>query len=222
MVIIKRKEIEMNRTKFLPLVSMIAVLIIVSACSGGVTTTSSVAAPAMVIPSDPTAALVSSMKAQLALPAYRGNLDSQYQGKTINTIVEFVSPDRYRVKNDSMEAVLIGKVTYLKLNGNWSKMGVDLSGMISSFRDPKIIEKGISNVKYLGSEQVNGIYASVYTYTSSADINGQIMAADAKIWISQSDDLPVKMEVTGEVSGEKTFSTITYDYASKVSIEAPM
>ena len=211
----------MKRTQFLPLLSMIAVLIIVSACSGSVTTTSNKAVPAITIPSDPTAALVSSLKAQLALPAYRGNLESQYQGKTNSIIVEYLSPDRYRVKNDSMEAILIGKVTYLNINGRWSKMGVDLSGMISSFRDPKLIETGISNVKFFGSEQVNGISASVYTYTSSADLNGQKMTADAKVWVSQTNNLPVKMEVTGDVSGEKTFSTITYDYVSKVSIESP-
>jgi hypothetical protein len=212
----------MKRNRLLPLLSMIAVLIIVSACSGSVTTTSSSAAPAIAIPSDPTAALVSSLKAQLALPAYRGILESQYQGKTSSIIVEYMSPDRYRVKNDSMEAILIGKETYINLSGKWSKMGTDLSSMISSFRDPKLIETGISNVKYIGVEQVNGISASVYTYTSSADFNGQKMTADAKVWVSQVNNLPAKMEVSGDVAGEKTFSTITYDYTSKVSIEAPM
>jgi hypothetical protein len=219
----------MKRTQFLPLLSMIAVLIIITGCSGSVTTTSgsvtttsSSAVPAIAIPSDPTAALISSLKAQLALPAYRGNLESQYQGKTSSIIVEYLSPDRYRVKNDSMEAILIGKETYINLSGKWSKMGTDLSSMIGSFRDPKLIETGISNVKYIGVEQVNGISASVYTYTSSADFNGQKIAADGKVWVSQANNLPAKIEVTGEVAGEKTFSTITYDYASKVSIEPPM
>jgi hypothetical protein len=221
-MIIERKEIKMKRDRLIPLLSMLAVLIIVSACSGSVTTTNNKAVPAIAIPSDPTAALVSSLKAQLALPAYRGNLESQYQGKTNSIIVEYMSPDRYRVKNDSMEAILIGKETYINLSGKWSKMGVDLSSMIGSFRDPKLIETGLSNVKYIGVEQVNGISASVYTYTSSADFNGQKIAADGKVWVSQTNNLPAKMEVVGEVSGEKTFSTITYDYSSKVSIEAPM
>jgi type II secretory pathway component PulJ len=221
-MIITRKEIKMKRNQLLPYLSMIAVLMLVSACSGSTTTTSNEAAPVIVIPSDPTEALASSLKAQLALPAYRGNLESQYQGKTNSIIVEYMSPDRYRVKNDSMEAILIGKETYINLSGKWSKMGTDLSSVISSFRDQKLIETGLSNVKYFGSEQVNGISASVYTYTNSVDLNGQKMTADAKVWVSQANNLPVKMEVTGEVSGEKTLSTITYDYASKVSIEAPM
>ncbi len=212
----------MKRDRLLPLLSMIAILILVSACSGNATITSNKAAPAIVIPSDPTAALISSLKAQLALPAYRGNLESQFQGKITSIIIEFIAPDRYWVKTDSMEAILIGKETYLNINGKWSKMGVDITSNISSFRDPKLIETGISNVKYIGTEQLNGISASIYTYTSSAELNGQKMVAEAKIWISQADNLPVKMEVAGEVNGEKTFSTVTYDYTSKVSIEAPM
>jgi hypothetical protein len=212
----------MKQIKFLPVLSLMAVLVIASACSGSSTTAINTEAPAVVATADPAAALVSSMKAQMALPAYSGNLVSEYKGVTTNAVVEFVSPDRYHVKTDTVEAILIGNVTYLNLNGNWSKMDIDLSGMVSSFRDTNLIESGISNVKYAGAEQVNGISTDAYTFTGSTNFNGQNLSAEIKAWISRADNLPVKIEVSGEVGGEKTFSTITYDYATKVSIEAPM
>ena len=212
----------MKPIKFLPFLSLMVVLVITVACGGSSTAVSKSAVPTVAVPADPTVALVSSMKAQMALPAYRGNTVSEYKGKTTSTIVEFVSPDRYRVKTDTVEAILIGKETYINLNGKWSKMDIDLTSIISSFRDPKLIESGISNVKYVGAEQVNGISADVYTFTGSTDFNGQKLSAEARIWISRAGNLPVKMEVSGEVEGEKSFTTITYDYASNISIETPM
>lgn len=197
-------------------------LIAAVACSsgtGGATTTAQVGANA---PVDPKAAVQSSMKKQMELPAYRGTIVGEYNGKTSTTTVEYSAPDRYHVKNDTVEAILIAKTTYIKLSGVWSKMNIDLTSMINSFRNPQLLQTGLTNIMYAGSESLNGTATDVYTFTSSADFNGSKLSANSKIWISRLDSLPAKMEVSAQVNSTSTLSTITYEYPTSISIEPPI
>jgi len=140
------------------------------------------------------------------------------QGNNSNAVIAFSAPDSCRVKTDMVEAILIGKVTYFNLNGKWTKMDIDLTSLISSFRDPKLIESGISNLKYIGVEHVNGFTADAYNYTISTTLNGQKLSAKDIVWISRVDHLPLNMEVNVEKLSENTVSTITYEYAGNISI----
>jgi hypothetical protein len=166
--------------------------------------------------------LENSLKKQLGLASYSGTLIGEYQGISTTTLIEYLAPDRYHMKNSIVEAILIGKTTYVSLAGNWKKLNVDMTGLINTFRNPGLLESGISNVAYSGTDQVNGSSADVYTYTGTTNINGNALLVNIKVWITRQDNLPAKMEVTGQVGGITTMSTIVYNYTSKVTIEPPI
>jgi hypothetical protein len=209
---------KMKKGMRVSLLAISIVLVAAVACGSG----AGVVSPAGGASADPKAALDSSLKKQLGLNSYSGTLVGEFQGKSTTSLIEYLAPDRYHMKNSVVEAILIGKTTYVSLAGKWMKLNMDMTSLINSFRNPALLEAGISNAAYIGTDQVNGAAADVYSYTSTANFNGSKLSANVKVWITRQDNLPAKMEVTGQVGGVNTLSTIKYDYSSKVTIEPPM
>jgi hypothetical protein len=73
-------------------------------------------------------------------------------------------------------------------------------------------------VQFVGWDNVNGTSAQVYTCTSSADLSGQTVTSQVKVWIANG--LPVRLEINGEFAGikSKTVQVITYDPSIKIEV----
>lgn len=225
--------------------ALFALLLAVSGCNSappggeGVTTTAGdggKAGSAAVISSsdDPLNVMTRAMRAQLDAKSYRANMDSSTSnGTTSKLIVEYAAPDRYRLVTDTQsggksfgrEIIIIGKDTYMKASGGqWMKSPVDMGSMISSFRDPKVLDeltKG-AEIKFVGPDMLDGKPMLVYTYTlnNPAGVN---LKSVAKSWIAVSDGLPRKTETDGEFGGikSKTIATMS-DYNGDIKIEPPI
>ena len=179
-------------------------------------------ASAGVAPSgDPNADINRMADAFLEQKSFRATMVGSGQ-TPMNMELEFVAPDRFRIKNTSgPEMVIVGKNVYLENEGRWQKMPGDLGASVPDMRKAwdKEGRKWFTDVRYVGEDTANGTPAHVYTYhNKGVEGSGE---NDSKIWISKSDGLPVRIEAVYK-SGPLKSMTIDYDYDADISIEPPV
>jgi hypothetical protein len=173
-------------------------------------------------------------RAQLDARSYRANIkNTGSNGTTSTLLVEYAAPDHYHMvthsqaggRDTSLEYVVVGKDTFMKMNGGaWQRFPVDMSKMISAFRDPKFIEElaKTSDVKFVGADTVGGAPMLVYEYTMN-NAMGMNIKSHAKTWVGVADGLPRRSESESEFSGVKTRTEMTMsDYNSDIKIEPPI
>jgi hypothetical protein len=198
--------------------------------NGGSTSTSAGVISASDKPLD---VMTKAMRAQLDAKSYRANIkNTSSNGSTNTLVVEYATPDRYHMvthtqaggRDTTLEYIIVGKDTFAKMNGGaWTRFPLDMSKMISAFRDPKIIEQmaKTSDVKFVGTDTVDGAPMLVYEYTMD-NAAGMNVKSHAKTWVAVSDGLPRKSESEGEFSGVKTKTEMTVSgYNSDIKIEPP-
>jgi outer membrane lipoprotein-sorting protein len=132
--------------------------------------------------------------------------------------VDFVAPDRYRVKpTQGPPSVIIGDTMYIDMNGKLTPMPVPGVGkMVAQYRNENFlheIEGGMS-VQALPDESVDGETAKVYAYTLTQPIK-----SEAKAWVSQKSGMPMQIESTGTVMGHTTTTRVRYSNFDDPSIK---
>lgn len=157
----------------------------------------------------------------MSVKSFRATMNAD--GETpMQTELEFVSPDRYRIKTGSlMDVIIIGKSTYMKIGDKWQKMPGELDSKIGDLRSTFNKEgmKWVSDVKYTGDETVDGKSAYVYTYHAKGP--DKVGENESKLWIAKADGLPIKVEAVYK-SGPMKSMKVEYDYETPVSIEPPI
>lgn len=139
----------------------------------------------------------------------------------IHMDLEYAAPDRFRMQgSNTQEMMLIGRTTYLKIGDTWRMFSMPVDPNLVNIRKAfdKDNIKWLSNVRYVGEETVDGKPTYLYTYQNQGP-NSQ-GENDSKVWVSTDRGLPLKIESVYK-SGSMKSMTITYDYTSEVSIEAP-
>jgi outer membrane lipoprotein-sorting protein len=211
-----------NRLK----IFLLCALMFVGACGihdGGHSSNSS-ATPAST-DANPIDVMTAAIKGQFDAKSYRARMESLSDGKSFMTTVEYVAPDRFHMTGPMNETIIVGSDAYIKLpTGQWQKVPIDANQMISSFRDPKMVEelRNSTDVKFLGTDSIDGMPAKVYQYTRK-NVSGANMTTTSKVWIAVSDNLPRKMEVEANVNGKPSKTLITYyDYNTDIKIVPPM
>ncbi|MGH9947133.1 MAG: LolA family protein [Pyrinomonadaceae bacterium] len=158
----------------------------------------------------------------LALKSFSAKMEGE--GKTpMKTDLEFVSPDRYRLKMvNGMEMIVIGNTSYMNIGGSWRKMTLPLDSTITDMRKAfdKDGRKWFSDVKYEGEETVDGKPAYVYAYHNKGPGAG-VGENDSKLWIGKNDGMPIKIEAQYK-SGNLRTMKIVYDLETPVTIEPPI
>jgi hypothetical protein len=174
---------------------------------------------------NPLDSMSNAMRAQLNAKSFRARMESSFAGENSTRVVEFVAPDRFHMTSDIDEIIIVGPSTYRRTkNGQWQKFPLDAGSMVSTFRDPKMIDElaKSTEMKFLGSEVLDGTPTFVYQYTMT-NAYGSGMTTQSKTWIGAADSLPRKSEVEAEINKEKSKTTITYyDYNTNIQIEPPI
>jgi outer membrane lipoprotein-sorting protein len=136
-------------------------------------------------------------------------------------------PDRYHMRMDTggtqMEYVILPAGTWMNQGGSWMKLPMDMSKMVASMT-PEAMKKtyeGMSNVRELGTETVDGTEARVYAYDSSITMMGFTSNSSVKLWIDADTGLPLKQEIDGEAMGTKSTTVQTYRFDESFEIRAP-
>lgn len=132
-----------------------------------------------------------------------------------NAEMQYVAPDRYRIKKTDGEVIVIGNDSFSNENGKWEKLDDNIGEFIRE-QTRSGIEQGVRNLKdvqIVGKEKVGDKDATVYAH-KFGDIS-------TKVWIGTESGLQLKNEVEANVGGKTEKQTTVYDYDKKVTIEAP-
>lgn len=136
-------------------------------------------------------------------------------------------PDRYHMRMETggtrMEYIILPGASWMKQGGTWMKLPMDMSRMVASLT-PEAMKKtydGMSNVRELDGERVDGAEARVYAYDSTVTMMGVTSRSAVKIWIDTDSGLPLKQEIVGEAMGTTSTTEQTYDFDADFEIRAP-
>lgn len=157
----------------------------------------------------------------LAAKRFRATVTDVKNGEQLSAM-EYVAPDRYRVKPaKGPQSLIIGDTMYMDMNGKLTPMPVPGVGrIVAQYRNQDFlaeVESGMT-VRALGDDSVDGEAAKVYAYTVTKP-----MKADAKTWISQKSGLPIQIESTGTFMGHTSTTRVRYSGFDdpSIRIDAP-
>ena len=144
----------------------------------------------------------------LQVHRFRAEATDVKKGERVSS-VEFVAPDRYRVKPVNGPAnVIIGDTMYMDIGGKLTPIPVPgVSKMVAQYRNEDFlheVESGMS-VQALPDESVDGEAARVYAYTVTKPIK-----SDAKCWVSQKTGMPLQIESSGSFMGHASTTRVRY------------
>jgi len=149
------------------------------------------------------------------LKSFRLKLIMEQEGQlSMETLIEYVLPDRFHMVSDFAETIVIGDDMYMKAGDAWTKMpgggtGTELGGV-------GVTEDQILEAQLEGPEDVDGVPCQKYVYTAKV---GDNPPTEVTAWIGVKDGLPRKI-VTKLGSGS-TMTQIPYDFNADITIEPP-
>lgn len=141
----------------------------------------------------------------LGVRSYHATLEAA-SGKSAMTIeMDFVAPDRYRMRTPMGTQSVIGDTMYMTANGRSMKLPLP-KGQVAGYRDPASFEanKATMTVEALGSDSVDGQAAQKYLLRSTRPRPGE-----STLWVG-SDGYPLRIEVAGDAGRSPTRTTIRY------------
>ena len=173
---------------------------------------------------DAKADILASHKAMMKAGTFRivGTTESS-QGKA-ETWAEIQWPDRYHIRGNGTEVIVLPGKTYMKQGDKWTALPMDMSAMIKSM-SPEAMKQGfdsMTNVKELGEQSIDGKTAIGYEYDSSVTMMGITAKSHVRMWVDTATDLPLRQEIDGEAMGVKSKSVQTYTFDPSIDIEAPL
>ncbi len=174
---------------------------------------------------DPKQDIINASKKFIDLPSFSAKMEGDGQNQ-LRMQVDYAEPDRFRMTYlggtaAGMEIIIIGKQTYMKTGGKWTKSPVNMGETMPSLRDSFTEEglKSLNDVKFEGEETVDGKAAYVYTYKNVTPKGDYPFSS--KIWIARDSGLPMKIEVNYE-NGTLKQMNVVYDTETPVTIEPPI
>jgi len=157
----------------------------------------------------------------LQAKSFRASVTDVKNGGVVSTM-EFVAPDRYRIKPaKGPQSLVVGDTMYIDMNGKLTPMPVPGIGeKVAQYRNKDFlaeVESGMT-VQALGDDTVDGEAAKVYAYTVTKPVK-----SDAKTWISQKSGLPIQIESTGTFMGHTATTRVRYSGFDdpSIHIDAP-
>ena len=148
---------------------------------------------------------------------------STLDGKNMKTSVDVIMPDHFHVLSDRSEIIVIPEGSWMKNNGAWQKLPMDMSRMIGQFTPAAMAEaeKNMSDAKFLGEDSINGEKAKTYSYTTSVSMMGIKSTSNAKIWVSDTSGRVIHMESDGQAMGKNSHSVQDITYDNSIAITPP-
>ena len=189
-------------------------------------------AAANALPGDPKAAILQALRAQLTAGPYRSTTTITMEDGAQTMVGEVAPPDRMHVEMDlggiKTEMIYIGDKV-------WSKQGDDawtesdrMGGLGGALLDESMIadtERTIIEAALVGPEQVGGVDAVAYTFTTDMS-KSEVMPIESivqtKVWIDPTTGLIVRQEVTDSLSDTPSTTVQEIEYDSSITIEPPV
>lgn len=173
---------------------------------------------------DPKADVIEASKRFIALPSFRANMEGMGQTE-LKYQIEYQAPDKFHMKylggvGAGTEMIFIGKDSYMKSGEKWTKMpgGGNIPNLRDSFTEEGL--KTLSDVKYEGDENVNGVATSVYSYKNVTPVGDYPFTS--KIWVRGDTGVPLKIFVEYTNNQALKNMTVSYDTDATITIEPPI
>ena len=148
------------------------------------------------------------------LKSYRVKIIMEQDGQTMETLVEYVMPDRFHMVSDFAEMTVIGDDMYMKTGDTWTKVPGG-GAAAAAVADVGVTEDEILEARLEGTEDVEGVPTQKYVYTAKVGDNPPV---EVTAWIGVADGLPYKIVTAMEGS---TVTQILYDFNADITIEPP-
>lgn len=140
-------------------------------------------------------------------------------------VVEFEAADRSHMKwtggiGGDVEAITIGAKHYWYSDGKWTEGALNPGANRGLDFSQKFADM-VKEVKYVGTETVNGAACYLYTCTIDGSMAGQSWSGTSKVWIGAGDGLPHQSDSDfkfGEYGGQ---SHIVYEYGGGIKVSPP-
>jgi hypothetical protein len=164
-----------------------------------------------------------SFEAMRAAGKFRMVGSSQTAQGTVETDVAVVWPDRFHVKSQGNEFMVVPGATWMRQGGQWQKLPMDMSAMVRTM-SPEAMKQSfdnMSNVQALGEKTVDGREARGYEYDTRVSMMGVEAKSHNVLWVDAETKLPIEQEVTNEVMGTRSTARQRYHFDPDLSIEAP-
>ena len=128
--------------------------------------------------------------------------------------IDFVAPDRYRMKMPMGTQYIVGDTMYMDMQGKTMKVPMP-KGTLSQWRDPaKLAEnEATMTVQAQGSESIDGVPARKYLVH-----NTQPQPSDVTMWVGD-EGVPVQIRVSSDMQGKATNTTIRYSRINDPTIK---
>lgn len=178
------------------------------AATEGAAATQAPAAP----PSDARSAIAQSAADLKNLKSYRLKVTIESGGQAMETLYEFVQPDRFHMVSSLAEMIVIGSDAYMKAGDTWTKMPSS-EGAETEAAEFTVKEENILEARLQGPEDVEGVPCQKYVYTAKI---GDNPAIEVTTWIGVEDSLPHKIVTKME---DSTITQLLYDFNADITIE---
>jgi outer membrane lipoprotein-sorting protein len=183
-----------------------------------------IAAP---VHADPKADIMAAHQKMLEKGRFRMTGTTVGDGQTTRMESAVVWPDRYHMKMDAggsvTEIIVIPGETWMKQGDSWMKLPMDMGAMIQSMT-PEAMRKafdGMSNIRELGSESIDGRDAVGYAYDSRVEMMGVTSTSSVRLWVEEDTGLPIRQEIDGEAMGTRSKTVHDYVFDPAVDVRAP-
>jgi hypothetical protein len=125
--------------------------------------------------------------------------------------IDFQLPDRFHMRSDEGEFIIHPRGTWARYGGQWTKVPMDMSAMVSSYAQPtrEEAERKLGDVTRVGEEDVRGCPSILYRYRTE---EGDAVAA-----VCRRSGFPVRIQTEG--GGEPV--TLYYDFDARIDIQPP-
>ena len=195
-------------------------------------TAAEAAAPASAsLPGDPKAAILQALRNQLSAGPYRSTTTITVDGAPQTIVGAVIPPDRMQVAMDlgsiKTEMIYIGDKVWSK-QGDEAWVESDRMGMPGvALLDESMIadtEKTVTEATLVGPEQVDGVDALVYTYTtdlSKSEMTPMESIMHSKVWIATATGLVIRQETTDSTAETPSTTVQVVEYDPSITIEAP-
>ena len=145
------------------------------------------------------------------------------------TIVESLPTNRQRIisemRGTKTELIRIGDKMFSNRGDKWMALpAVNIQGMTDDIQKKTLeqLQSGQVQVTQAGTDNVNGVPATIYQMTGLMSVNVMQIQINSKIWVRNADGLLLRQEGESGIAGQAPMKAIhTYEYPTDIKIEAP-
>jgi len=154
--------------------------------------------------------------------SHRMQMSTESRGRTQAQEIDVQLPSSFHMRSPETEMVMLPQGTWMRVNGSWMRMPVNVSQMAEAY-SADAIEQGkqsLQQVERVGEGMVEGCEAVTYRYTSNGKFMGIRSDSTTEMAVCKDSGLPRLLTST---SGGRRADTvrIVYDFEAAIDIRPP-